>query len=302
MIPLQNRRSFIKNTTGLLAAGMSGFGLIENKKYPLLSFSTLGCPDWPIDKIIRFASDNYYKGIEIRGIQRELNLVKTSAFNSPAKIAETKKMLKGIKIVNLGASSAMHHPAGAERTKSIEDAKQFIDLAKALDCPFIRVFPNNLPKEQEKQATLDLIKEGLRELGDYAKGSGVTVLMETHGDVVYTADILNIMQDLNHPQTGLVWDIINMWSVTKETPVQVYPKLKPYIKHTHIKDCRMVDGKLKYTFVGRGESPIFQAIDLLRNGGYEAFYSFEWEKLWHPELEEPELAFSAYVAAMKYVR
>jgi len=93
MTPLQNRRSFIKNTTGLLAAGMSGFGFIENKKYPLLSFSTLGCPDWPIDKIIRFASDNYYKGIEIRGIQRELNLVKTSAFNSPAKIAETKKML-----------------------------------------------------------------------------------------------------------------------------------------------------------------------------------------------------------------
>jgi sugar phosphate isomerase/epimerase len=284
MMPLQNRRSFIKSTTGLLAAGMSGFGYIENKKYPLLSFSTLGCPDWPIDKIIRFAQDNQYKGIEIRGIQRELNLVKTSAFNSPAKIAETKKMLKGI------------------RTKSIEEAKQFIDLAKTLDCPFIRVFPNNLPKDQEKQATLDLIKDGLRVLGDYAKGSGVTVLMETHGDVVYTADILNIMQDLNHPQTGLVWDIINMWSVTKETPVQVYPQLKPYIKHTHIKDCRMIDGKLKYTLVGRGESPIFQAIDQLRNGGYDAFYSFEWEKLWHPELEEPEIAFSAYVAAMRYIK
>ena len=302
MTPLQDRRSFIKTTTGLLTAGMSGFGFTENKKYPLLSFSTLGCPDWSFEKIVQFASENQYKGIEIRGIQRELNLVKSSAFNTPANIAASKKMLKGISIVNLGASSNLHYPAGAERTKSIEEAKQFIDLANALDCPYIRVFPNNLPKEQEKQATLDLIKDGLRVLGDYAKGSGVTVLMETHGDVVYSADILNIMQDLNHPQTGLVWDIINMWVVTKETPVQVYPKLKPYIRHTHMKDCKMIDGKIKYTFVGRGESPIFQAIDLLRNGGYEGYYSFEWEKLWHPDLEEPEVAFKAYVSAMRYIK
>ena len=302
MTPLQDRRSFIKATTSILAAGMSGFGFTENKKYPLLSFSTLGCPDWPFDKIIKFALESEYKGIEFRGIQRELNLTKSTAFNTPANIAASKKMMKGISIVNLGASSALHHLPGADRTKSIEEAKQFIDLAKALDCPYIRVFPNNLPKEQEKKATLDLIKEGLMVLGDYAKGSGVSVLMETHGDVVYTEDILNVMQDLNHPQTGLVWDVINMWSVTKETPIQVYPKLKPYIKHTHIKDCRMIDGKLKYTFVGRGESPIFQAIDLLRNGGYEGYYSFEWEKLWHPELEEPELALPAYLSAMMSIR
>jgi hypothetical protein len=64
----------------------------------------------------------------------------------------------------------------------------------------------------------------------------------------------------------------------------------------------MADGKIQYTLVGRGESPIFQAIDLLRNGGYEGYYSFEWEKLWHPELEEPEVAFSAYVSAMKYIK
>jgi hypothetical protein len=54
--------------------------------------------------------------------------------------------------------------------------------------------------------------------------------------------------------------------------------------------------------VGRGESPIFQAIDLLRNGGYAGYYSFEWEKLWHPELEEPELALPAYLSAMMSIR
>jgi sugar phosphate isomerase/epimerase len=304
MTPVQDRRSFIKTTTGLLAAGMAGYGFSAIKKELLLSFSTLGCPDWPLDKILLFAKEHQYKGIEIRGIQRELNLVKCNAFNSPEKIKASKKMAKdaGISIVNLGASSALHHPAGAERTKSIDEAKQFIDLAQALGCPYIRVFPNNLPKEQEKKATLDLIKEGLSVLGDHAKGSGVTVLMETHGDVVYTDDLVNIMQDLNHPQVGLVWDIVNMWSVTKETPAQVYPKLKPFIKHTHIKDFKMKEGKMQYTLLGKGESPIYQAIDLLRKDDFRGYYSFEWEKLWHHEIEEPEIALAAYAYTMKYLK
>ena len=29
--------------------------------------------------------------------------------------------------------------------------------------------------------------------------------------------------------------------------------------------------------------------------GYQGYYSLEWEKTWHPELEEPEIAFPAYV-------
>ena len=45
--------------------------------------------------------------------------------------------------------------------------------------------------------------------------------------------------------------------------------------------------------------PIFEAIDLLRKGGYKGYYSFEWEKLWHPEIEAPELAIADYAQAMK---
>ena len=85
--------------------------------------------------------------------------------------------------------------------------------------------------------------KGLQELGDYAKNKNVTVLMETHGEVVKSDDILHIMQMAANPKVGLVWDIVNMWSVTKEPPAQVYPKLKKYIRHTHIKDLKMADEK-----------------------------------------------------------
>ena len=38
---------------------------------------------------------------------------------------------------------------------------------------------------------------------------------------------------------------------------------------------------------------VFEAIDMfIKKGGYKGYDSFEWEKLWHPGIEEPELAFA----------
>src|SRR6185312_1890236 len=69
------RRDFIKTAT---LAGIA-FATVpfDFKKYaPLLSFSTLGCPDWSFGTILDFAVANDYNGIEIRGIKRELDLLK----------------------------------------------------------------------------------------------------------------------------------------------------------------------------------------------------------------------------------
>ena len=181
----------------------------------------------------------------------------------------------------------------------MDDAKKFIDLANQVNCPYVRVFPNKLPKEQEKNFTLELISKGLLDLGEYAKGSPVTVLMETHGDVVEIASLKKIMEAADHPHTGLVWDMFNMWSVTKEPHEQAYQQLKKYIRHTHIKDAKFNDGKAQYVLLGKGETPIFDAIDILMKDDYAGYYSFEWEKLWHPEIDEPELAIPAYAQTMK---
>ena len=195
----------------------------------------------------------------------------------------------------------MHFAEGMEREKNLAEAKRFIDLAYQINCPYVRVFPNNFPKERDKNETIDLIVKGLLELGDYAKEKNVTVLMETHGDVVRIDDLLTIMQAAEHSHVGLVWDIANMWTATKESPIEAYNALKKYIRHTHIKDANLVDGKLTYTLLGQGDVPIFKAIDALSKNGYKGYYSFEWEKMWHPEIAEPEIALADYPKAMKNI-
>ena len=295
------RRDFLK-TAALAGLAFTTTTTIDFKKRkPLLSYSTLGCPDWSFEKILSFAVEHGFDGIELRGIQRQLDLTKCPEFSSKEKILAARQLVaeKKLKIIDLGASSGMHHADTVIRKKNLDEAKSFIQLAQQLDCPFIRVFPNNFPKDQEKNQTIDLIVKGLLELGDYAKGTGVTVLMETHGDVVQIADLEKIMQSAAHPNVGLVWDIVNMWSVTRETPAEAHAKLKKYIRHTHIKDMKLGDGKEKHTLMGTGNSPIFEAIDILSKDGYKGYYSFEWEKYWYPELEEPEVAIADYAKVMK---
>lgn len=294
-----SRRKFLEATTLLMATPfVPNFFNVKNNK-PLLAFSTLGCPEWNFKKITDFAMQHNYKGIELRGLLRQMDLTKCPEF-SEKNISETLDIMKdkNLAFVDLGSSTSLHIADSEERKKNLDEAKSFIDLAQKINCPHVRVFPNNLPKNQDKNATLDLITNGLLELGDYAKGSNVSVLMETHGDVVWAGDIEKIMQVAFNEHTGLVWDVTNMWSITKEPPEEVYQKLKKYIRHTHIKDLKMIDGKEHYVLLGQGEVPIFTAIDALREGGYKGYYSFEWEKLWHPEIGEPEIAFAQYSKVM----
>ena len=297
-----NRRQFLQTSATLLAGTIIAPHFNFKKKKPLLSFSTLGCPDWDFKKITDFAVQNGYTGIELRGFLREIDLPKSELFATTEKRLATMAIMKekGLRFVDLGSSANMHIADVAERKKNLDHGRRFIDLAHQINCPFVRVFPNSIPKDRDKNETLDLIAKGLLELGDHARSTHVRVLLETHGELTQTEDLEKVMQAAKHDHTGLLWDVTNMWTITKESPVDVYKRLKKYIHHTHIKDAKVIDGKVQYNFLmGQGEVPIFQAIDELEKGGYKGYYSYEWEKLWHPELLEPEVALADYPKAMK---
>ncbi|MES2795191.1 MAG: sugar phosphate isomerase/epimerase family protein [Bacteroidota bacterium] len=291
-----SRREFIKSSVGLMAISQSIPFLDWVKNNAKLSFSTLGCPDWTFDKILEVASKNGYKGIEIRGIQRQLDLPLCPEFANEAaiKLSNQKIKDKNLLIVDLGSSANLHFADATKRKENLGGAKRFIELAEKIHCPFVRVFPNDLPKDQEEKQTIDLIISGLNELGDFAKGSGVKVLLESHGKVIYKDLLLKIMQASESNNVGLIWDVWNMWSVTKEPVAQVYETLKKYILHTHIKDGIFENEKPKYVLLGQGVSPLVESIALLQKGGYQGYYSFEWEKMWHPEIEDPEIAIPHY--------
>ncbi len=60
--------------------------------------------------------------------------------------------------------------------------------------------------------------------------------------------------------------------------------------HGYKPDC--MKGKKWYEtcLLNEGTVPLREACSALRHRGYNGYLSLEWEKQWHPEIAEPEIA------------
>ncbi|MFB3904699.1 MAG: sugar phosphate isomerase/epimerase family protein [Acidobacteriota bacterium] len=293
------RRGFAK---ACVAAGAARFAFtpVRAAKRIELSFSTLGCPNWDWKTILEQAKKMGYTGIELRGIQKQMDLPTLPQFAGSA----WKQSLKDVealdlKIVDLGASAQMHEPDAARRKAGLDSARQFIDLAHNLKCPYVRVFGDRFLKQESRQATIDRVVEGLRELGTHAKGSGVTVLQESHGDFNKSSDLLEVLKAVDMPEVALLWDTHHTVAFGKESPGETWKQLSKYVRHVHLKDSRPKGDDVQYVLFGTGTRPVKETVQILAEGGYSGSYGLEWEKGWHPELEEPEVAFPHFVKTMR---
>ncbi len=290
----QSRREILKSAGFLLAAPAVLTSRAAAKRLPI-SFSTLGCPKWDWKTILSRASEWGYAAIELRGIQGEMDLTKRPEF-SGAGLAGSLKDLEshGLRISDLGASAVMHEPEPAKRKAQLDEGKSFIDLAHRMKVPYVRVFGDKIAPGQPKQATVDRVIAGLRELGQHARGSGVRVLIETHGDFPDSPTMLDLMKSVAMPEVGVLWDTHHTVVMGKEEPAVTFGRLKSYIHHTHIKDSTGEGESLRYVLPAAGRVPLREIVRVLAGGGYRGYYGFEWEKAWHKEIEEPEVAFPLY--------
>ena len=297
---MTTRREFVGTAAALLLPWPA------SKKLPL-GFSTLGCPTWPWSRILDFAAEHQFAAVELRGIQTNMDLTKVPEL-APDHIAEAKRQLKahGLVVSCLGASANMHDMDPVKHAAQLDEARRFIDLAHALGAPYVRVFGNEYVPGVPRDDMLAHIAGALHELGDYAKPKKVTVVIESHGDFTESPALLEILQRADSPNVALLWDAHHTFVSGKEQPEDTVRQLGRYIRHTHLKDsvpAGPTENDRRYVLTGTGDVPVQRQIAALAKIGYRGFYSFEWEKRWHPEIEEPDVAFAQYATvASGYLR
>ena len=263
-----------------------------------LSFSTLGCPDWSLGKIVENAKLYGFEGVELRGVARELDIRKVSDFNDE-NIEQTRKLFSnaGINIVSVDSSASFSHRDADKLEASVNEAKDYIELASKLNAPLVRVFGGFVAEGVTLDAGMRQLADNLAMLGDFAEKRNVIVALETHDSFLTGKIVSEVMKMADNQAVGVVWDISNcFW--TGEPIEQSAELLMPYVKLVHVKDT-VFDGKeAKLRFIGEGDIPNRKALQLLANQGYDGFLSYEWEKVWQPDIAEPEQAFPQYIEKM----
>lgn len=288
------RRAFIAGVAASLAAPAI-VRARQAARHPI-SFSTLGCPSWNWTRIVQQADQLGYAAIEVRGVAGELDLPKVPEF-SGSRIAATRKDLDalGLVISDLGASAHMHARDPKARQVQFDEGRRHIDLAKALGVRYVRMFGDRVPEGDTKADVIARVADGFRQMAAHAQAAGVIVLIESHGDFTSSADLVHILREVDSPAFQLLWDAHHTFASGNEQPADTFKALGRWVRHTHLKDSKAVAGGGRaYVLTGEGEVPVKEQVRVLAAGGYTGYYGFEWEKRWHAELPEPEVAFPHY--------
>jgi sugar phosphate isomerase/epimerase len=263
-----------------------------------LAFSTLGCPNYGLEEVARAAREYGFAGVELRALGGGLDLLARPEF-APAAIEGTRRWLEGqgLPVCCVDTSCVFHDREAEERRRQVESAVRHCELAAALGSPLIRIFPDKIQPGATREETRVLIAESLRAVAERAP-AGVRVGLETHGDFAAARETLEIVERAEHPAVAVIWDVANSLAAGSHVE-EAARALAPHLAHVHLRDARPVEGREHWlpVLAGRGLVPFGPAFDALRAVGYEGFVSFEWEKFWHPGIEEPEVALPDFARA-----
>jgi sugar phosphate isomerase/epimerase len=235
----------------------------------LSAFADEISPD--LDEQIKACKQNGVTHFELRGVENKnvLDFDKTLRNRIKSKLAEN-----GMGVISIGS------PIGKVKITDawephFERFKIAVDCAEFFAAPFIRIFSYYPPeKGQDLAPYRDEVVRRMRAKVDYVKDRNVTLLHENEKEIYGEKgkECLDLLKTINSPKFRSAFDFANFVQAG-EKPLDVWPALKPFSVHIHIKDARLADGTV--VPAGQGDGQLAPILVDLHKSGYDGFLSLE---------------------------
>ncbi len=259
-----------------------------------IAFSTLCCPNYEWKDIFSMATDLGFDGIEVRHIKEE-------DANSPFsydKCDETVEKLQKLKIEIpcLSTGGCLKLDNAWEETKA--EILTYISIASKLGTKYIRLLAD-LHESPEGEVDDNIVCQRIKELVPEAEKNNVTLLVETNGVYADTERLCSLLNSIASDNVAALWDVHHPYRFFGETPETTLTNLGAYIKHVHVKDSCMENGKVTYKVLGEGDIPLNDIMLALKSINYEGYVTLEWVKRWYPDLTDACIIFPNFVDFMR---
>jgi sugar phosphate isomerase/epimerase len=260
-----------------------------------LTFSTLACPDWNLRQIVDAAVAAGCRGIDFRGIGKEIDITRTSLFD--AELDSTLAILRSanLEVPCLNTSVGLVCPTPERWEMMLDECHRYARIAGRMNTPFLRIFGGGLQKGMTRPEALNMAQRHLRQLIKLCKPFNCQIVVETHDDWSTSSDILELLHEFDPGEAGVLWDIEHPFH-HGESPADTAAGMHRFVKHVHVKDSVEKEGKLVPRLLGEGTLPLhdfFNALDAMK---YDGWVCLECEKRWHPqEAPEPEVSLPQFV-------
>jgi len=261
-----------------------------------LAFSTLACPDWSLERALEEARRWGYEGLELRLVDGQLIDPDLSSSDRES----IGRLLRESGLGLVAADSSIRLLNDQLDVEVVRELMAFLELAAGWSAPLVRVFGGETPEGISHEDAVAKAVRILEQTALVAERLGVKVALETHDSFSAASAVARVLDRVPSPHIGVVWDMLHTHRMG-ETPEQVWELVGPRIMNVHVKDARRMpeDGGWQLVLLGDGEVPAREAINVLRRGGYQGWLVAEWEKRWHPEIEDPDIALPHEIAMLR---
>lgn len=266
-----------------------------------LAFTTLGCPQWDMDTIVSRAVEYGFDGVDFRGYLGELDIWQLPEFTTGIEDTARRFRAAGLEIPCFSSSVRLMPRKGEDLQQGLLEVKAYAMLCRHFQAPFMRIFGGAIGDRPRPEA-IKIAAANLRELVKVADGYGVQLLVETHDDWLNSHHLAALLKTADMPTAGVVWDTHHPYRMLGEAPTETCAVLGKHIRYTHWKDSRPQPNSgrdYQLCLVGAGDIPMREMLACLAGMGYYGYLTLEWEKMWVPEIDEPEVAFPAFVKHMR---
>ncbi len=266
-----------------------------------LAYSTLACPGWSLEQAADAAVTYGYSALELR-------LLDGVIIPADLPVEERQRVRdvlrdRSLGLVGIGASTRFAMPDPDERAANVAELRRYLQLAYDLETPIVRTFGGPAAAGVSDEQALAWVLESLEALLVEAEELGVQIALETHDSFARGAQVAQVLDRLPHPRLGAIWDVLH--PLRHGEPLETtLASLGPRLIHVHMKDGRPDPAAAQpedweLTLLGEGAVPGAAIVALLQAGGYRGYLSVEWEKHWHPQLAEPEVALPQHAQVLR---
>lgn len=266
-----------------------------------IAFSTISCPAYTAEEMCRAATEYGYDAVELYALEGERLTVPLLEARLPA----LRRVFRaaGVPVCSLNSWGQLSAADPAARGAMERQIVRALELAAELECPRAKTFGGALPPDIPPEAVFDYVAEHVGRIARRGEELGVRLLLETHDGFSPSGHVGAILERVPSPAFAALWDVHHPYRMG-ETAAQVDATLGPRVAHVHVKDClRAAPGedRWRYVLLGQGElaPQVRQAIALLARRGFDGYVSVDWEKQWHPEIAEPEVALPHFARTLR---
>jgi sugar phosphate isomerase/epimerase len=261
-----------------------------------LSFTTMGTPQLDHAGAIDLALESGFDGVDIRCADYLGEVSPASGDQELRQVARDFEAAR-LEIPSILCYHQLSSASDGWPGEYAEHISSHLAIGAALGARAIRIFGVHPAPGQGSDELVQGSAEAIAAaLSDDT--SGVGIVMQNHAGAGTALDALHIARQLDDPRFGLVYSPDHSFMYETTHGDELLPQIQPWTQQVYVADLVREGDRQRWVFPGQGEVPLRETIAWLDAAVFEGFYSFKWEKIWNPDLADPQVAMPHFISFM----